>query len=215
MTERRFDDSFWGSKFVQSLEKDAKLLHLYCWTNKQCNPAGLYEITLRTITFDTGIEEADLPHLFELLQDKIVWYPDSDMVWVKNFIKRQTGGGKFLQAVAKSLIKMHNNGAVQALLNYNLERFNIEIPYQYYIDRILIPSTSNLPFNSKLIKNKDTDKLSSDKGGIDTLPVPYNKEYLIREKFKEFKEEHGRWPAGEEDTRIREEVDKELAESRG
>ena len=57
MPERRFDDGYWDDPFVQSAPKDAKLLYAYLWTNKHCNPAGLYQITPKTISFETGISE--------------------------------------------------------------------------------------------------------------------------------------------------------------
>ena len=142
MTERRFDDGYWGDPFVQSLPKDAKLLYAYLFTNKHCNPAGLYQITPKTISFETGIAEADIPELFEVLKPKVVWYSDQNLVWVKNFIKRQSISSKFLVAVARCLNTINNNEAVKALLNYNRERYSLLIPYEHPTDRVAIPSTS-------------------------------------------------------------------------
>lgn len=130
MPERRFDDGYWDDPFVQRLSRDSKLLYPYLWTNKHCNPAGLYQITPSTIAFETKIAEADIPQLFEELAPKVVWYRDENLVWVKNFIKWQTLSPKFLVAVARCLKTINNNGAVKDLLEYNEERYGFLIPYQ-------------------------------------------------------------------------------------
>jgi len=136
--ERGFDTGFWNDPFVQKLPQEGKTLFAYLWTNDHCNPAGLYEITPMTIAFDTGLPPADIPALLESLKPKVVWYPDENLVWVKNFIKRQSKSSKFLAAAAKYLTSIHNNGAIKELLDYNLQRYSISIPYQYYMDRVSI-----------------------------------------------------------------------------
>ena len=138
MPERGFDTGFWNDPFVQKLPQEGKTLFAYLWTNDHCNPAGLYEITPKTIAFDTGLSPADIPALLESLKPKVVWYPDENLVWVKNFIKRQSKSSKFLAAAAKYLTSIHNNGAIKELLDYNLQRYSISIPYQYYMDRVSI-----------------------------------------------------------------------------
>ena len=138
MPERGFDTGFWNDPLVQKLPQEGKTLFAYLWTNDHCNQAGLYEITPATIAFETGLSLADIPTLFESIKPKVVWYPDENLVWVKNFIKRQSKSPKFLAAAAKSLTSIHNNGAIKELLDYNLQRYSISIPYRYYIDRLSI-----------------------------------------------------------------------------
>ena len=142
MPERRFDDGYWDDPFVQSLSKDGKLLYAYLWTNKHCNQAGLYQITPSTIAFETKLAEADIPQLFEELAPKVVWYRGENLLWVKNFIKRQSISSKFLVAVARCLTSINNHVAVKALLDYNRERYTLLIPYEYPINKVSIPSIS-------------------------------------------------------------------------
>jgi len=149
MPERRFDDGYWDDPFVQSLSKDGKLFYAYLWTNKHCNPAGLYQITPSTIAFETKLGEADIPQLFEELVPKVIWYRGENLVWVKNFIKRQSISSKFLVAVARCLTSINNHAAVEALIDYNRERYTLLIPYEYPINRVSIPSTSTSKTLSK------------------------------------------------------------------
>ncbi len=138
MTERGFDTGFWADGFTQKLPKDGKLLLAYLKTNEHCNPAGVYHITLSTMAFDTKIAELDLPVLLEGLAPAVGWYPDAELVWVKDFIKEQTKSPKFLAAAAKSLVGVGNNGLVRSVIQYNLDKHSISIPYQYYMDKISI-----------------------------------------------------------------------------
>jgi len=165
MPERRFDDGYWDDPFVQSLSRDGKLLFAYLWTNKHCNPAGLYQITPSTIAFETKLGEADIPQLFEELAPKVVWYRGENLVWVKNFIKRQSISSKFLVAVARCLTSINNHVAVEALIDYNRERYTLLIPYEYPIDRVSIPSISTSPSNT-LSKSKKGDRVVKGKGEL-------------------------------------------------
>jgi len=169
MPERRFDDGYWDDPFVQSAPKDAKLLYAYLWTNKHCNPAGLYQITPKTISFETGIAEADIPELFGVLKPKVVWYSEQNLVWVKNFIKRQSISSKFLVAVARCLSSINNNGAVKELLDYNLAKYRVSIPYEYGSDRVSIPSTSTSYTNSLSSSNNRGEGVVKGEGELNPL----------------------------------------------
>lgn len=142
MPERGFTTGFWTDTFIVKLPFEAKGLYAYLFTNDHCNQAGLYEIGLETIASETKLPESSLPELFSLLEPKVNWYPDYNLVWVKNFIKRQSKSPKFLIAAAKSLATINNNGAITELLEYNLKRYSISIPYPYTTSTVSIPSSA-------------------------------------------------------------------------
>ncbi|MBA7701741.1 hypothetical protein ES703_110486 [subsurface metagenome] len=105
MPERAFNTEFWSKPFVQDLPKDGKLLYTYLKTNSHCNQAGLYVITLATIAFDTGLAAADLPSQLSSLKPKVEWYPEDNLVWVKDFLQEQAKSPKFI-AAALACIKI-------------------------------------------------------------------------------------------------------------
>ena len=119
MAERGFQTELWTDPFIQGVPPEAKLLFIYLWTNKHCNQAGLYEITLKTIAFDTGLPQESLPALLKQLEPKVVWYPEQNLIWVKNFLKRQCKSQSFLVAAAKCLRATRNNGLVKEFIAYN------------------------------------------------------------------------------------------------
>ncbi|MGD8228060.1 MAG: hypothetical protein PVI20_09785 [Desulfobacteraceae bacterium] len=155
MTERSFDDAFWADPFIQELSKDAKLLYAYAFTNQHCNQAGLYQITLKTISFETGIDLDSLPQLFESeLKEKVVWYANHQVLWVKNFIRRQSKSPKFLIAVARCLEKIKDKKMVEELLLYN---DTLLIPYEYPTNSIPIRPTTTTDLYTDTDTISDTD----------------------------------------------------------
>jgi len=139
MPERGFATETWDSdEWFQELSERQRYLFIYLWTNSHCNQAGLYHITLSTVSFATKIPKNELPDLINSLSPKVKWWPEDNLIWVQNFIKRQSKSSKFLAAAAKSLTTITNNKAIQELLDYNQRRYSISIPYGYYIDKISI-----------------------------------------------------------------------------
>jgi hypothetical protein len=119
LAERGFQTELWTDPFIQGLSPEAKLLFIYLWTNKHCNQAGLYEITLKTMAFDTGLSQESLPSLLKQLEPKVSWFPDQNIIWVRNFLKRQCKSQSFLIAAAKCLRTIGNNGLLKEFIEYN------------------------------------------------------------------------------------------------
>lgn len=179
MPERGWDSDCWtGDEWFQDLSRDQRYLFWYLSTNSHCNQAGLYYITLATMANETKFTKDELRQLLPNLEPKVKWYPDQNLVWVKNFIKRQSKSPKFLQAAAKSLTAIHHDVAVGELLRYNQQRYSISIPYRYYMDRVSIPSAtgtatgliSDSLFSASLFSLDELNEaLTSIKPGVDRL----------------------------------------------
>ena len=139
MAERGFQTELWTDSFIQGLSPEDKLLFIYLWTNKHCNQAGLYEITLKTIAFDTGLPLESLSEHLSQLEPKVVWYPEQNLIWVKNFLKRQCKSQSFLIAAVKCLKAMSTNSLVMEFINYN-QSLNLEPLYKDSGGIVLPPS---------------------------------------------------------------------------
>jgi hypothetical protein len=81
-----------------------KLLFLYLLTNTLTNIIGIYEISLRRIAFDTGIDSEMVKKILERfeLDDKIKY--DNNWVAIKNFVKHQLNNPKINVGI-ETLIK--------------------------------------------------------------------------------------------------------------
>ena len=79
--QRYISTSFWDDPWVQTLDKNEKLLYLYLMTNTLTNIAGVYEITYRRIAYDTGYTEEEIInalHRFE--EDKKAYHYNNIMI---------------------------------------------------------------------------------------------------------------------------------------
>jgi hypothetical protein len=146
MPERGFATEIWDSdEWFQDLSLIQRYLFIYLWTNNHCNQAGLYHITMKTISDESLIPRNDLPELLNSLEPKAKWYPEQNIVWVKDFIKKQSKSPKFIAAAARSLLSINNNGAISELLQYYQQVYSISIPYQYYIHKLSILTRASGP----------------------------------------------------------------------
>ncbi len=90
---------FWTDPFVAKLNGNGKLLFLYFLTNPFTNVAGIYEITLRQIVFDTGMKEAEVNKQIKIFQEHNKLFYINEYVIVKNFQKNQNLSPKIKKAI--------------------------------------------------------------------------------------------------------------------
>lgn len=87
-TKKRFTNTkFWNDKYISELDTVEKLLFIYLLTNEHTNISGIYEVPLKVIAIETGIDVSMLEKMLSRIEDKIR-YIDGYVV-IKNFIKHQ------------------------------------------------------------------------------------------------------------------------------
>ena len=62
-TQRYISTSFWDDEWIQTLDPSEKLLYLYYMTNPLTNIAGVYKVTERRVSFDTGFTSSTIQHI--------------------------------------------------------------------------------------------------------------------------------------------------------
>ncbi len=130
MTERAFSTDFWGDPFIQDLPPEGKLLMAYLKTSPHANQAGLYKITVSTISFDTGLDRSSVIKTLPSLSPNVEWYQEESLVWVKGFLPEQAKSPKFITAALSNM----KNGRIpeeiaDEFMEYNtnlLQRENLE-----------------------------------------------------------------------------------------
>lgn len=124
MPERSFSTEIWDSdQWFQDLSKEQRYLYIYLKYNNHCNQAGLYHTTIKTMSFDTKIDDGRLPELLSSLAPQIEWYPEHDLIWVKTFLQGQAKSPKFIIAAIKSL----NGAKVPEEIRAEFEIYNEEL----------------------------------------------------------------------------------------
>lgn len=86
---RKIHVQFWGDVFIQSLTPEQKFFFLYLLTNERTKQCGIYEITTRQISFDTGYTVETVLRLMEFFTNsgKIKFSRDTNEIAIKNWDK--------------------------------------------------------------------------------------------------------------------------------
>ena len=105
MSKKRYvDTKFWDDNYVISKDPVEKLVFLYLLTNTLTNIVGIYEISIRRIAFDTGIDKDMVIKILERFElDNKVKY-ENGWIAIKNFTKHQLDNPK-INAGMEALIK--------------------------------------------------------------------------------------------------------------
>ena len=86
---RSVNTHFWDDAYTANLDPVEKLMFLYFLTNPLTNLAGVYEIPIRRIAFDTGMDKDMVLKILERFEkDKKIFYR-KDYIILANFYKNQ------------------------------------------------------------------------------------------------------------------------------
>ena len=136
MAKKRYINTvFWDDAYVSNLDPSEKLVFLYLLTNPCTNISGVYQIPLKRIALDTGIDGEMCKKIIDRFQrDAKVLYIEGWMA-VKNFIKHQNYNSPLVQSgIERELLE-----APDLLKNFIGYPINGEI---YGIDTLSNPDIS-------------------------------------------------------------------------
>jgi hypothetical protein len=123
---RSVSTSFWSDPYIEELSPSQKLLYLYLITNDKTNMLGVYEVSFRKISFDTGVKRDDIEKAFDkFFKDGKVRYEHNYVILV-NFLKHQ----KFNTNMKKSAIDIYNE--LPNYLKTNTEVLSKENPFESF-----------------------------------------------------------------------------------
>jgi hypothetical protein len=95
---RIVDTIFWEDHYTANLDPIEKLLFLYCLTNSSTSICGIYQITLKKIAVETGIDkEMVVKVLQRFANDERIFYSEG-WLGIRNFIKHQNQGSPKIRA---------------------------------------------------------------------------------------------------------------------
>ena len=95
MSKKRYiDTKFWDDNYIIDKDPIEKLLFLYLLTNTLTNIIGIYEISLRRIAFDTGIDSEMVKKILERFEADLKIKYDNNWVAIRNFTKHQLNNPK-------------------------------------------------------------------------------------------------------------------------
>jgi len=102
---RSVSTGFWSDPFIEDLTPNQKLLFLYLITNEKTNMLGIYEASIKKISFETDIKKDVVQDALKLFEKKgKVRYADNFVI-ITNYLKHQN----FNTNMKKSAIDTYNN----------------------------------------------------------------------------------------------------------
>lgn len=156
--QRYVNTRFWNDGFISELDPIEKLLFIYFLTNEHTNIAGIYEIPLKIVGVETGIDKSMLEKILPRLNEKIN-YVDGFVV-IKNALKHQKSANPSVQIGITNCLDELDKNFLKTLLNKGLYTLNDSDP----TDSGVTPSNSYLDShsdsNSDLESNPRLDELS-------------------------------------------------------
>jgi hypothetical protein len=94
---------FWKDSYIIDLNKDEKLLFIYFLTNPRTTLAGIYEISVREIAFDTGLEAQQIMEIItKFTRDGRILFERNWLV-LPNFLKHQRLNPSIIRGVEKAI----------------------------------------------------------------------------------------------------------------
>lgn len=105
--KRCINTKFWSDSFIIDLEPLERYLFLYLLTNEHTNICGIYELPIKIIERETGIDYNRLSKTMDKLKEKVVFL-DEKWIYIKNFAKHQAINPKIEIGIKRSLEEIPN-----------------------------------------------------------------------------------------------------------
>jgi len=171
---RSVQDRFWSDGWVRKLNPLDRYLFLYLLTNEHTNWAGIYELDLSMMAFESGLDERDLERSFlPRLLPKIIYV--QGWVYVPNWVKHHTSESGTLSPQQKEGVRKAMEKVPEKIRLIIKEIEEKGIPYTYPMHTV---SPSSLSLSSSLSSaftvvqegEEETKSKKTNKGNLSGFP---------------------------------------------
>lgn len=148
--QRPVDTRFWEDNYIVELDPTEKLLFLYILTNPMTTLCGVYELPLRRMAFDTGIDKDMLKNIIKRFTDSGKLVYDHSWVCIVNHPKH-------LHRLTKDHIK-----GIQSELSKAPKDFILKLPSDYVVplQSLGVPSEVFTYTSSSTLTSSSTEPLT-------------------------------------------------------
>lgn len=116
--QRMIDTKFWDDNYTSNLDPIEKLMFLYFLTNTSTNISGIYEIPLKKIAVETGIEKEMVAKILTRFEkDNKVFYFNG-WLCLKNFVKNQNQNSPKVQIGIKNELSLIPRDIMEKFIGY-------------------------------------------------------------------------------------------------
>lgn len=103
---RQIHTKFWSDSFVQSLNQETKLIYLYLLTNEHTNILGIYEITEKTISFESGCDLDSVQKAIDSLSKANKVHYFNNYIILTKFLKYQSLNPKVVKGIEREFAQL-------------------------------------------------------------------------------------------------------------
>lgn len=101
---RLIDCQTWNDPWFEGLDPNGKLFFLYLIANPRSTSCGAFEITIRKMAFETGLTEEQVDGYLTAMAPRVMWWPEHQVVWLRNFYRRQGNQNDKTRINARKLV---------------------------------------------------------------------------------------------------------------
>jgi hypothetical protein len=132
MSKNRYiNTKFWSDNYIVELDPLERYLFLYFLTNEHTNIAGIYELPIRVMAFETGLDKEMLEKMLPRFEGKIFYI--KGWIYIKNFAKHQKA--------TSEKVKIGVDNVLSEVPSEIMAKISqIDIKYKDSIDRVCIES---------------------------------------------------------------------------
>jgi len=167
VAQRRYlSTKFWSDNFVVELEPIERYLFLYFLTNEHTNISGIYELPMKTISFETQLDKKEIEKCLDKFNKRICY--KEGWVFVKNFTKHQILNDSVLKGIHNLLSKLPRRVTewVQSVCSVGTDcdifRFYLDLDLDLDKESAKYKEIFNFWNNQKIVKHiKLTDKMKT------------------------------------------------------
>lgn len=168
--------SFWTDPFVESLSPEEKLLYLFLFTCPYTNALGVCSMTVRKISFETGLTAQAVSDGIKNLVSRGKLIQDGDQILIKHFIKHQCSTSPKLEVKLKKDFSALDSSKLR-------KELRSAYPSIFSADTVSEDENNN-GYHIDTV-SEDENTVSKDKN--DTVSIPY--QYPSDTKEQELKQE--------------------------
>lgn len=103
---RSINTVIWSDPWFEVLEPAAKLLFIYLVTNEKTNMLGVYEISVRKVSFETGITSENIERYLKEFQESSKIKYAENRVLLLNFLKHQNYNFNMMKSAIRTYNKL-------------------------------------------------------------------------------------------------------------
>jgi hypothetical protein len=115
---RQLQTKFWTDPFVESLTPEQKYFYIYLVTNPATTQCGIYEITFKTMAYQTGYNSETVEKLmtFFEMKEKIKYTKSTSEICILNFQKHNwTKSPKVIACIQKEMTLVKDRSLVETV----------------------------------------------------------------------------------------------------